>query len=260
MSVKSVMEHWARKGMFEESFIRDGTPCKPGPDVIGFIVAWDRELKQLSMEALASLANVSVSTIERIERCETVSDTALRNVAVALGREEGAFVDVRVPLAPAEALTLLKESGQWIDETVEFSVQPLRTQRQLRAIADSAAILVDGSRLRDGLEDEIDNLRDYFGLASFLRAEQAGLIQGDGEVKMRSFYGNVLNAVQAIERGGPALALAGTYQAKVGQGNPMAGSLVTVGVVAFFPKRTDPCASKRPVLRGQKVIDIGWGE
>lgn len=259
MSVKTVLDHWTRNGVFDKPiFDGDMTPRRPSADVIGLIVAWDREMRQLSVDALASLANVSVSTIERIERCEQVSDEALRKVAVALGREEGAFVDVRVPLDPDAALALLENSTKWIERTVEFPVRPLRTHRQLREIADAVAVMVDGGRLRDGVEHLVDDLREYLDLASFFRAKQAGLIQGGEPPKMRSYLNDVMNAVRAIERQGAAVALAGTYEAKIASPGPLAGQSAKVAVIAFFPKMTDPCAIKRPVLRAPEVVEIGW--
>lgn len=63
MSVKTVLDHWTRNGVFDKPiFDGDLTPRRPGADVIGLIVTWDREMRQLSVDALASLAKVSVST------------------------------------------------------------------------------------------------------------------------------------------------------------------------------------------------------
>lgn len=261
MSVKTVMEHWARNGGPDSaSFETDGSPRRPGPEIIGFIVAWDREMKQISVDALASMANVSVSTIERIERCERVSDSALHKVALALGRDEGAFTDIRVPLDLDEAFAKLEQSCRWIEETIQFPVQQLRTQRQLRALTDADAILVDGARLGDQSEAVIADLREYLDLVSFVRAERAGFIEGGNEVKVRGLYRDVLRVAQTIEREHRAISLCGTYEAEAAQNSLLSGTTVTVGVIAFFPKSTDPCASKRTVLRGPKAVRIGFLE
>ena len=42
----------------------------PPPELVAFFVRWVRDLKQLKKEALASMAGVSLSTVERIERGE----------------------------------------------------------------------------------------------------------------------------------------------------------------------------------------------
>src|SRR5260221_3526990 len=228
MSVLKAIEHGSRKGFFGEApFSGDKTPRAPDLGTIGFIVANDRGFKQLSAQALAAMANVSISSIERIERCESVSDDVLRKVAVALGREEGAFVDKRVPLDPDQALELLEESVASFEGTVPVAVLPLRKQGQVRAIADAAALLVDGGRLDERSGDDIAALREWFGFCSFLRAEKAGLIVGGEQPKMRKTYGDVLRAVRDLERSARAVALAGTYSATVGAGRAFAGATVT---------------------------------
>lgn len=261
MSVKTVMEHWARHGLLDSvSFETDCSPIRPEPEVIGFIVAWDRAMTQLSVDALASMANVSVSTIERIERCERVSDSALHKVALALGRDERAFTDTRVPLGFDEAFAKLEESCRWIEETIPFPVQPLNTQRQLRALADADAILVDGARLGGQAEAAVADLREYLDLLSYVRAERAGFIEGGGEVKVRGLYRDVFQVVQTIEREHRAISLCGTYEAEAPHNSLLSGKTVTVGVIAFFPKRTDPCASKRTMLWGPKTVRISFPE
>ena len=261
MSVKTVMEHWARNGLLDSvSFETDCSPRRPGPEIIGLIVAWDREIKQLSVDALASIANVSASTIERIERCERVSDSALQKIALALGRDEGAFTDIRVPLDFDEAFAKLEESCRWIEETTQFPVQQLRTQRQLRALTDADAILVDGTRLGEQAQSDVADLREYLDLVSFIRAERAGFIEGGGEVKVRGLYRDVLRAAQTIEREHRAISLCGTYEAEAAHNSLLSGKTVMVGVIAFFPKRTDPCASKRTMLWGPKTVRIGFLE
>lgn len=261
MSFKTVMEHWARNGLLNSvSFETDCSPRRPGPEIIGLIVAWDREMKQLSVDALASMANVSASTIERIERCERVSDSALRKVALALGRDEGAFTDIRVPLNAEEVVAELETTWGRIEETTTFPVQPLRSQRQLRTLADADAILVDGARLGEQARSDVADLREYLDLVSFIRAERAGFIEGGGEVKVRGLYRDVLRTAQTIERERRAISLCGTYEAEAAHNGLLSGKTVTVGVIAFFPKRTDPCASKRTVLWGPKTVRIGFLE
>jgi transcriptional regulator with XRE-family HTH domain len=51
------------------------------------------------VSALAGLAGVSVSTIERIGRGEKISDDALDCVANAFGHEAGYYARLRTPVA-----------------------------------------------------------------------------------------------------------------------------------------------------------------
>jgi len=49
-------------------------PVIPAPEVVGFFVQWVRALRQWKQSTLADFARISVSTIERGERGEKVSD------------------------------------------------------------------------------------------------------------------------------------------------------------------------------------------
>lgn len=62
---------------------------------------WKREL-------LASMAGVSLSTIERIERGEVVRPAALQSVAVALGLQPDAFTRPRAELDE-------RQQAEWLD-------------------------------------------------------------------------------------------------------------------------------------------------
>jgi len=55
-------------------------------------------------------ARVSVSTVERIERGERVSDDALDRIAQAFGYEAGYFTAARLPLGADEAAASLLDT------------------------------------------------------------------------------------------------------------------------------------------------------
>jgi Helix-turn-helix domain len=74
----------------------------PPPELIGFCVRWERGLRQWKRSTLADFACVSVSTIERVERGEKVSDEALDRIAQGLDYEPGRFT------APGAVLDLHK--------------------------------------------------------------------------------------------------------------------------------------------------------
>ena len=70
--------------------------------------------------------------------------------------------------------------------------------------------------------------------------------------RMREFNRNLLAAVREVERVGHATALTGCYDAEGLYVDPVSAASRTmpikVGLVAFFPKETDPCAIKRQCL------------
>lgn len=66
-------------------------PQVPAPELIGFCVRWERGLRQWKRSTLADFASASVSTIERVERSEKVSDEALDRIAQGLGYDPDAL-------------------------------------------------------------------------------------------------------------------------------------------------------------------------
>jgi hypothetical protein len=49
-------------------------PGVPPAELVGFVVRWNRGLRQWKKSSLADFASVSVSTVERVERGEKVSE------------------------------------------------------------------------------------------------------------------------------------------------------------------------------------------
>ena len=105
MSLRSVLKRSESIKSAAESDTHCTIPRRPDPISIAFCVAWSREMKQLSIQALASMSGVSPSSIERIERGERVSDDTLQKVAVAVNQDEDAFTGERIPLSQDEVGT-----------------------------------------------------------------------------------------------------------------------------------------------------------
>ncbi|MGH6926541.1 MAG: helix-turn-helix domain-containing protein [Propylenella sp.] len=74
----------------------------PSPALVAFFVRWVRGLHQWKQSTLAEFADVSISTIERVERGEKVSDEALGRIAEALGYPPGHFTAPRRRLSMEE--------------------------------------------------------------------------------------------------------------------------------------------------------------
>jgi transcriptional regulator with XRE-family HTH domain len=86
-----------------DRLVRDGIALVPPREFIANFVRFQRAMVGWKQDALAALAGVSLSTIQRIERAEEVSNQSLDRVAAALHQKPGAFTAPRVPLS-AEAL------------------------------------------------------------------------------------------------------------------------------------------------------------
>ncbi len=156
----------------------------------------------------------------------------------------------------------LEESAAPFAETVAVPVKPLRGHRQIAELARSDLIIVDGNRIGDAYDADIDTLREWLDLTSFILAteDKDSIIQTDADpVKRRKLYDDVLTCVRDIERRGYAVALAGTYQIKTGN---MAMPEATAALVGFFPKLTDPAAINRQTLFAPARVDwaAAWSQ
>jgi transcriptional regulator with XRE-family HTH domain len=83
----------------------------PPAELVGFVVRWNRGLRQWKKSTLADFASVSVSTVERVERGEKVSEEALDKIAQGLGYEAGYFTKPRLRMGTNEAVASLGSPG-----------------------------------------------------------------------------------------------------------------------------------------------------
>jgi transcriptional regulator with XRE-family HTH domain len=258
MSWESLVEEVARRSAEIDRLAHERVPGVPAPETIAFFVRLQRSVMGWKKETLAGFARVSLSTIERIERGEAVSAESLDRVAEALRQPPGAFTALRIPSTSEEALKRLEESSGRFAETVAVPVKPLRGHRQIAELARSDLIIVDGSRLGDAYDPDIDTLREWLDLTSFILATEVKdfIIRTDADpVKRRKLYDDVLTCVRNIERRGYAIALAGTYQVETGN---TAMPEATTALVGFFPKLTDPAAINRQTLFAPARVD--WAD
>jgi transcriptional regulator with XRE-family HTH domain len=212
-----------------------GEPVVPPPELIGFFVLWVRSLKNWKQSTLAEFAKVSISTIERIERGEKVSDEFLERVGIALGYESGYFTTPRRRKSAEEVGAELQEDwGQM--EAVE--VKPLRTQPHMRQLIDCHAYLVHRPGVGEEFDGDIENLTEWLDLASFIVNSR---YESDNarEVRRRELYASILRCVQHLARRGLSV-LAGVMPAPQ-EGLPE----WKVAIISVTPKATDPGAFKR---------------
>jgi transcriptional regulator with XRE-family HTH domain len=210
-------------------------------------------------DTLASLAEVSLSTVQRVERGETVRPTQLSKLAVALKRAPDAFTRDVIPLTPAEALEALQMDAAWIQGRVRVTVAPLRKEAQVRELASTDLFVAD-SDVGDEVAPAVSELREWFDLASFIRMEQAGAIETASfrKAPLRQFYQGLLESVRRIEVEHRAVCLAGTYEAA---STGLLGNSVRVAVVALRSRDNNPAAVTIKTLWAEGSIDpasVAW--
>ena len=214
---------------------RTDVPTPPPVEVVAFVVRWSRNLKNWKVSTLADFARVSISTVERVERGERVSEDALDRIAVALGYEKGAYHTPRIPLGPEKAFESLVETYGHLEEV---AVSPMKTHRAIREAAKCDGILVHRPDVPQAYDDDIANLAEYLDLASFVLAEWIES-SFDDEPRRRKLYNDILDHIRGMERRGLTV-LSGVMPAP----QPTLPNW-KIAVVSVTPKLTDPGAIKR---------------
>lgn len=233
----------------------------PTPDAIAAFVKLQRGLFGWKQDTLASLAGVSLTTVQRVERGETVRPTQLRKLALALKREPDAFTREIAPLTAAEALEALQRDAAWLDGRVPVKVAPLRKEAQVRELAETDLFVADSDVGDEGAAGAVSELREWFDLASFIRMEHTGSIETAScqKAPLRQFYQSLLENVRRIEAEHRAVCLVGTYDATT---SGLLGSSVRVAVLALRSRDNNPAAAKIKALWAEGSIDPGtvaWG-
>jgi transcriptional regulator with XRE-family HTH domain len=210
-------------------------PTSPPAEVVGFVVRWNRGLRQWKTSTLADFARVSISTIERVERGEKVGDESLDRIAEALGYEAGYFTRPRIPTSPEDATARMVETYSNL-ETVP--VAPMRSHRAVREAARCDAYLVHRPGVPDAYAGDIANLQEWLDLASFVLSDIAdgGSL---GERGRRDLYNDILASVRELERRGLTV-LCGVMSAPQDRLPDW-----KVAVISITPRITDPGAAKR---------------
>jgi transcriptional regulator with XRE-family HTH domain len=232
------LNHLLEKLLPWDSYPTD-TPIVPPLELIAFFVRCARGLRQWKQSTLADFAGVSLSTVERVERGERVSNECLDRIAVGLGYARGYFTEPRIPRPPQDAATeMVKRFG----ELEPVKVQPLRTHSQVRTIADCHGFLIHRPNVGEAYDGHVCALTEWLDLASFiLGSPDVGAAASEDGCR-RELYNSILACVQDIEQSGLTV-LCGMVDA------PQEGfSDWKIAVVSFTPKISDPGARKRRVL------------
>ena len=214
---------------------RSGELVIPPKELVAFVVRWNRMLRQWKVSTLADFAQISVSTIERVERGESVGNEALDSIAAAFGYEPGYFTRPREALSPDEVAFHMAETYGNL-ETV--AVSPLNNQRLVRDLAQCDASLIHCPfDVPEDCKSEIRTLQELLDFASFALSELSARLPK--EAGRRSLYDIVLAHVSGLERLG--LVILGGVMPAPQPGIPD----WKVAVVAVTPRSVDPGAAKR---------------
>jgi transcriptional regulator with XRE-family HTH domain len=224
-------------------------PTAPPIELVAFVVRWNRGLRQWKTTTLADFARVSVSTVERIERGERVSDDALDRIAQAFGYEAGYFTAPRLPLGAEEAAASLVETYSHLEIV---PVGPMTTHRAVRDAARCDAVLIHRPEVSDVYDDDIAGLQEWLDLASFILSDIAD--PPPSERGRRDLYNDILAYVGDLEQRGLTV-LSGVMPAPQDRFPDW-----KVAVVSITPRLTDPGAAKRRHLMvDRRVVTLPSG-
>lgn len=211
----------------------EAVPVVPESELIALYVRSVRRLQHWKVSTLASLADVSISTIERVERGEKVSVEKLDRVAVALGLERGYLTNPRCA-APAEEV----EAGFQAWANIEIvPVAPLRLPSQVRKAAKCHAYLLHHPNVPLEMLDGLRSLAEWLDLVAFSLGKPS--TSPRHKESRRDFYKEVLDCVASLERSGLTILL-GTMAAPrdlIPEWN--------MAIVSATLRATDPGARKR---------------
>ncbi|MCP4559542.1 MAG: hypothetical protein GY873_21970 [Bosea sp.] len=243
MSLKAVLGRAAQLEHVEHDEVR-----RPPLDVIAFSVAVTRKLRNWKKLTLADFARVSLSTVERVERGEPVTDEALNRIAGAFGYAAGHYTTPRTTIPREEVEAEIKET---YGNLVPVKVARFTGQVQVREASRCCAYLMHAPNLPDAYSADIENLREYLDLVSFCLAEQSdGTPMSD--TARRPLYEHTLGAVRELERRGVTV-LIGYLDAP----QPNIPDW-RVCIVSLTSRLIDPGAPKRKMMFiDKRIVAIG---
>ena len=228
------------------------SPRMPPLETIAGFIKLQRLFYSWKQDTLAAMAGVSLSTLQRVERGEPVRRASLEKLALALQQPMDAFTAPRVPLTDEAASALLAENLAWTEGLIPVDVARLRYETQLRQLADTEVALI-ASDLSEEADEEIDDLREWLDLTSFIRAEDGSLLPArERSFRLRRFYKDVFQAVDELERRHKAVCLAGTYEAN----SSVPGETVHVGVIAIRSRERNPACGNITRLLAESTVDM----
>lgn len=228
-----------------------GVQGRPSRALLAMLVRMGRSMRGWKAQTLADFAGVSISTVERVERGEGVSDATLERVGVALGYNPGDFTSERIPLTQEETYASVQRDWGGL---VPVPVAPLLKERQLREMSHCHAILKIGRGFGDDGAALLDELAEWIDLIGFVRSD---VTPSDGPKRMRDLYQGALDCTQRL-RGEGMNVLAGVWP----DPRPTLPGF-TYALLAVSPRALDPGAAKRShILIDRREVartPVDWG-
>ena len=216
----------------------------PPPELIAFFVRWVRGNRQLKKQSLASLAGVSLSTVERIERGEAVAPDLIDRVGQVLGYEPGYLTAPRAPLDPQTAIEGFVET---YEHQQPVTVAPIRNQAQIRTLAHCHAYLPFVPEDDEDQRLALNGLIEYIDFVSFMLGNDL-VDPSTKDASRRELYADVLRYIDGMKRDGWTV-LAGVMEA------PRRNSPEwKLAVFSITSRAKDPGAPKRKALLVDKRI------
>lgn len=216
----------------------------PPPERIAFFVRWVRGNRQLKKQALASLAGVSLSTVERIERGEPVTPDLIDRVGQVLGYEPGYLTAPRAPLDPQTAIEGFVETYEHLQPV---TVAPIRTHAQIRGLAHCHAYIPFAPEDDEEQRHALNGLIEYIDFVSFMLNDSLSDASARGAPR-RELYADVQRYIDGMKRDGWTV-LAGVMEAP--RRNIPEWKLAVFSITS---RAKDPGAPKRKMLLVDKRI------
>ncbi|MGX7705027.1 hypothetical protein [Methylobacterium sp. Gmos1] len=231
-----------------------GVAAAPATELVAMVTRMGRGLRQWKKETLSDFAQVSLSTIERVERAEPVGSESLDRIARAFGHKPGAFTKLRVTISKEQAINDLVEV--W-GHLASVAMREFQTRRQVRMVAATQAYLIHRPELGSTYDGLVEELTGWLDLASMVTGPDvmsADVVGVGGPVRRRDFCDQVLATVTELQRRSVTV-LVGVMDA------PLLGIPDwTVTILSMTPKRSDPGASKRrTLLVDRRLMQPGSG-
>jgi len=225
------------------------------PRLIAESVRHEREKKGWKQDALASLAKVSLSTLQRIERAESVTVGSLRRVETALRLSEGTYSEPRIPKTKERLTEILDKADKIERDSEKVKVSRAKNQRQILSLVRCRIISLDIELPDEGAKKDLSKLRDEIELASLVyNAAEAGILRaiGHADPKRKPMYRDILDSIRAVETKHKLIVRCGVYKARICiQGS----NSLEVAVLNVRSRTHDPASMRAGYVFLPKALD-----
>lgn len=225
-------------------------------EIVAEGVRYQRNIRNWKQTTLASIAGVSLSSVQRIEREQPVSNDVLAKIERALGLADGVFSARRRLPTMEELKTWLENERRNGAEYVRVPVRPIQSQGQVARILRCRAMVTNEEHLEENARDSVKLLRsliDFCGLNVVLEESKLAPLPGEQPVKRRAYYKTLLSLVGDIRAMHKVAVLSGIYRART---NLAHAPIVDTALFGFYPLAKFPGIIKRQELFAPRVLDF----